>query len=311
MRAETVGWVESPLQLLGALEHAAVNPDVSLTIMPRSGDAQLDHTAAHAAAVVAGHGLTQVAISLDRRIIPARAFTPDAHWIIGDPFSGQFQARLDRVEPRRLTLVDDGAITRHFAECLHAGEPILRPRAPRAFASLRRELALRTTHRLRRLAADGRLTMTTYLDHDDAAVALVRDMGVDVVTHRFDATRRIGLRAEAVPLGARILLGSAAVADRRVDPATSLATLDALAREGVVAYLPHRREPGWFLRAVARLTNIVVVPARVPIELALAGTQRALEVMSPPSSALETLPIVLRGTGSVVRALSEYRSAVQ
>lgn len=311
MRAETIGWVESPLQLLGALEHAELNPDVSLTVMPRSGDAQLEHTAAHAAAVVGARGLAQVAIALDRRIIPARAFSPDAHWLIGDPFSGQFQARLDRVEPRRLTLVDDGAITRHFAECLSAGEPIMRPRAPRAFATLRRDLAERTTHRLRRLAADGRLTMTTYLDHDDVAVALVRDLGVDVITHRFDATRRFGLRAEAVPVGARVLLGSAAVADSRVDPAASLAHLELLARDGVLAYLPHRREPGWFLRAAARVPNIVVVPARVPIELALAGTQRALEVMSPPSSAVETLPIVLRGTGSVVRAHSDYRSAVQ
>ena len=43
------------------------------------------------------------------------------------------------------------------------------------------------------------------------------------------------------------------------------------------------------------------MPALVPIELALAGTPRPLDIVSPPSTAAETLLIVLRGTGSTVR----------
>jgi hypothetical protein len=311
MRTETIAWVESPLQLLGALEYAELNQGVRLTVIPRGGDAQLEYTAAHVAAVGLLHGFSGVTVALDRRLMPARVFAPDTHWLVGDPFSGQVQLRLDRAEPTTLALVDDGGITRHFARTLHAGEPLVRPRPPRAFAAFRRDLAARTTRRLRQFAADGRLTMTTYLAQDDPAVTLVRDLGVSVVTHRFDVTRRIGLRADAVPIGARIVLGTAAVADGLTDPSAALALLQSIARDGAVAYLPHRREPGWFLAAVERLPQVTVVPARVPIELALAGTQRSLDVMAPVSSTAETLPVVLRDTGSIVRSIGEYRDARQ
>lgn len=294
----TAAWVESPLQLLGALEHAHATGD-ELAVVPRSGDAQLERTAAHLADRRA-FGTGDAHIALDRRVMPARLFRAGGDWLIGDAYSGQVQWRLERAEPQTVTLVDDGAITRRLAQQLQAAEPLLRPNPPRAGSALRRELAARTTRLLRRLAREGRLRVTTFLAPSDPAVVALRDLGAIITCHRFDATRQKGLRAQQVPDGARIVLGSAAVADRLVDPQREIGRLRALARESAIAYLPHRREPQWFLAALQREPEMLVVPAALPIELALAGTPRALHIIAPISTAAETLPVVLRGTGSIV-----------
>ncbi|MFM2352790.1 MAG: hypothetical protein RLZZ608_196 [Actinomycetota bacterium] len=305
MYGEISAWVESPLQLLGALEHAslaaATDPDRVMTIVPRGGDAQLEHTASFLADRVHGDAAINARIALDVRVIPAARFAAGTAWVIGDAYSGQVQARLDRVQPSAVTIVDDGAITRLLARQLVDGAPLLRPRAPRLLGGLRRELASRTTRRLRALAADGRLTVTTYLSDDDA-VAQLRSIGAHVTTHRFDATRRLGQRAVGVPRDARIVLGTARVADGLTDAGAELQRIAELARSGAVAYLPHRREPDWFVTAVGRLPETTVVAASLPIELALAGTERPLEIVAAASTAEETLPIVLRGSGSTVSA---------
>lgn len=306
MNSHINAWVESPLQLLGALEHAALacvgGSGSTMTIVPRGGDAQLERTAGHLAERVRSDSTVDATIALDMRIIPRSRFTAPSHWLIGDAFSGQFQARLDRVTPDALTIVDDGAITKLLAQNLAAHTPMLRPRAPRLFAGMRRDLATRTTRHLRGLADAGCLFVTTYLSADDEAVARLRSVGAVVTTHHFDVTRRWGARATGVPRDALIVLGSARVADGLADAGAELNRIFELARRGPIAYLPHRREPDWFVTAVARLPRTAVVEARLPIELALGGTERALTVVTEPSTAAETLPIVLRGSGSTVNS---------
>lgn len=296
----TTAWVESPLQLLGALEHAALTADERdrpLAIIPRAGDAQLERTAAviHALPLPAA-----TAIGIERRLLPWARFREGADWLVGDPFSGLVQARLARVVPERLVLVDDGAITRRLARLLAAGEPLLRParRPGEQISGLRRTLGATTTRTLRALAAEGRLDVTTYLDADDPAARALAELGAAVRHHRFTWTRDHGLAGRAIPDDHRVVLGSAGVADGPIEPDDQRRFVAALARSGRVAYLPHRREPEWFLRALARERHVVVVPAPVPIELALGGTRRTLDVISRPSSALETLDLVLEGTGS-------------
>ena len=311
MNSHISAWVESPLQLLGALEHAALSYAAgsasTMTIVPRGGDAQLERTASHLADRVRSDPSLDATISLDMRIMPRSRFSAQSHWLTGDAFSGQFQARLDRVSPDTLTIVDDGAITRLLARHLAADAPMLRPRAPRLFAGMRRDLAIRTTRRLRSLADAGRLVITTYLSDDDEAVAQLRSVGAMVTTHHFDATRRWGERAVGVAQDALIVLGTARVADGLADPGVELQRIFEAARRSPIAYLPHRREPDWFVTAVARLPRTVVVDARLPIELALGGTERALTVVTGPSTAAETLPIVLRGSGSTVNSHHRVR----
>lgn len=296
----TTAWVESPLQLLGALEHAALTEgerDLPLAIIPRAGDAQLERTAA----AVHERGMpVATVIGIERRLLPWARFTAGGQWLVGDVFSGLVQARLARAVPERLVLVDDGAITRRLARLLVAGEPMLRP--PRHVGErtpgLRRTLAATTTRTLRALAAEGRLDVTTYLHADDPAVHGLAALGATVRHHRFAWTRAHGFAAQHVPEDRRIVLGTAAVADGQVAPEEHRALVLGIARAGRIAYLPHRREPEWFLRALDRERGIEVVPAPVPVELALAGTARPLDVVSRPSSALETLQLVLEGSGS-------------
>ncbi|GAA1692138.1 hypothetical protein GCM10009792_10070 [Microcella alkalica] len=296
----TTAWVESPLQLLGALEHAALTADERdqpLAIIPRAGDPQLGRTAdvAHAREMPRA-----TAIGIERRLLPWPRFRAGGDWLVGDPFSGLVQARLARAVPERLVIVDDGAITRRLARLLDAGEPLLRPagREGESLSGLRTTLGATTTRTLLALAAEGRLEVTTYLDPADPASGLLGGLGAVVRHHRFAWTRDQGLEARAVPPDHLIVLGTAGVADGRVDPAEQRRFVAELARAGRVAYLPHRREPGWFLRAVARERNVVVIPAHVPIELSLGGASRALDIVSRPSSALETLRLVLDGTRS-------------
>lgn len=295
MQPDVIAWVESPLQLLGALEHAAL----ALTpvfVVPRAGDAQLERTAAHLAERIDDGSR----LAVDRRVLPASAFTDGAAWLVGDAYSGQVQARLARARPSMLTIVDDGGITRLLAEHLDRGMPLLRPRAPRVLVQLRRELALRTTRRLLALAAEGRLAVTTYLAPHDPAVVRLRALGAAVTTHRFDATRQWGTRAASVPQDARILLGTARVVDGLDAASTALQSIAHVAAAAPLAYLPHRREPRWFLDAAGRLPGVSVLAPDLPIELALAGTPRPLDIVASASTAAETLPIVLRGTGSTV-----------
>ena len=315
MNNDISAWVESPLQLIGALEHAALTCAAgtgrTMTIVPRGGDAQLERTASHLAERVRSDPTFDARIALDVRMMPRARFTGRSHWLVGDAFSGQFQARFDRVSPATLTIVDDGAITRLLAQHLGAGAPMLRPRAPRLFSGMRRELATRTTRRLRELADAGHLFVTTYLGADDEAVAQLRSVGASVTTHHFDATRRWGERATAVPHDARIVLGTARVADGLADAADELQRILERARRGPIAYLPHRREPDWFVTAVRRLPQTIVIDARLPIELALGGAERPLTVITGASTAAETLPIVLRGTGSTVNTHLGVREGAQ
>lgn len=296
----TTAWVESPLQLLGAVEHAALTADDGrrrIAVLPRAGEAQLERTAeiVHERGLPAG-----IAIGIERRLLPWVRFAPSAEWLVGDPFSGQVQARLARAVPRRLTLVDDGAITRRLAALLADGHPLLRPsrRKGDRVPALRRTLAATTTRTLRELAGEGRLDVTTYLAPDDPAVLALTALGALVRHHDFAWTRANGFAAADVPPGRRIVLGTAAVADGAVPADEHLAMVVALARSGPLAYLPHRRESEWLLRVLERERHVSVVPARVPVEFALGGATRPLEIVSRPSSALETLERVLAGTGS-------------
>ena len=86
-----------------------------------------------------------------------------------------------------------------------------------------------------------------------------------------------------------------------MDLAAFIAWVSAVAAGGPATYLPHRRETPGQLDAVRGIPNITISPARLPAELVLAGARRPLEIFTLPSSTATTLPLVLEGTGSVIR----------
>jgi hypothetical protein len=100
--------------------------------------------------------------------------------------------------------------------------------------------------------------------------------------------------------GGDVVLGSAAVVDGLLAEG---AYLDWLAAQAAGArYLPHRRESRATIAAAAML-GLEVVEYGIPVELALLGS-RGLTICSLPSSAVDTLGILLAGSGSRVHVQS-------
>ncbi len=80
-----------------------------------------------------------------------------------------------------------------------------------------------------------------------------------------------------------------------------LAWVRAEAALAPVTYLPHRRETPEQMAAVAAIPGVVFSRLNLPAELVLAGTADPLEILTLPSSTTSTLPLLLAGTGSVIR----------
>lgn len=295
-----VAWVESPLQLLAAAEYAA-HRGRALDVAMRLGP-QLPETAA---------------LLLERRAffsscvpyvgIPWGLLATRRSWVVGDGYSGQFQLAMATLGARQVTLLDDGMHTIHLARSLAGSRPYERP--GHATSRRRAGIASLARDRLLALAARERLDVfSVFADHE--AVRALEQRGARTTANTFAWARRehrpVELPADTV------LLGAAAVADGTIAPDDYLSWVaDAAAGAPAgVAYLPHRREPREVLTRVGRLPGVTVVETGIPVELALAGTERPLVIVTLPSTAAVTLRQVLEGTGSTIRT-STLREAVR
>jgi hypothetical protein len=265
-------WVESPLQLLCAVEHAFASGR-EVRIVPRAGSAQLQDTADR---------LRELGLPSGVRIERARALPAlaSAHWVVGDAFSGMTRSAIALRMPQRLTIVDDGSATLGLPAVLDGTAPLTRPTDTPAARYLGELVATR----LRELASAGRVELFTYypLAHPARRV------------NRFAWLTSRGLSSA---VSGRVVLGSAAVADGLMalpDYRAWLASIDA-----PYQYFPHRREDAATFAHVAGLAGVTVATPGLPIELVLAGAS-ALEVLSLPSSAIESLRIILDGSGSTL-----------
>ena len=275
-----VAWVESPLQLLCVIEYAAAR-QVPVRVIPRSGAVQLAATAERLREIGLPDGVT----------IEAPGGLPafgGGHWIIGDAFSGVTRSALALRMPERLTIVDDGADTLRLVPVLTGQARLSRSTdtvAARAIAEL-------ATARLRDLDDTGALELFSYYALDLPARS----------PNRFRWLRSRGLVS---PVPSRIVLGAAAVTDGLLDEDRYLAWV---AAQAPAAYFPHRRETPSLLARVAAIEGIAIEATGLPIELVLAGA-RGVSVVSLPSSAVETLRIVLLGTGSSVEVEAQLVAA--
>lgn len=290
----TIAWVESPLQLLGAAEWAAAHRQR----VPIAGrlTGQMSETADELLARKAMFGRLEPYLG-----IPWRLLAENRHWLVGDAFSGQFRLAAAVLRPRRVTLLDDGANSLAFADTLLGRRHYVRPGVrERGATTLAAPFAL---ERLLELARVGELEMFTAFELGLNRREALQERGVRLETHRFEWTRTSATRGagEKVTPSGRVLLGSARSVDGRLDVAVYLAWVAAEASIAPLAYLPHRREPATQLDAVRAIPGVRISDQRLPAELVLAGASRPLEVLTLASSTTTTLPLVLEGTGSVLR----------
>lgn len=293
VRDSVLAWVESPLQLLGAAEWAAAHErrvDLAARVTP-----QVPETAEELIRRGAAFAEKQPYFG-----IPWRMLAGHAHWLVGDGFSGQFRLAAAVLRPRRVTFLDDGLNTIALADAIAGRCDYRRPRI--AERGLTTRLAPLVLDHVRRRSLAGDVSLFSVFPLGASREAAIADYGVRVETHRFDWLRGTtpSDRVASALRESRIVLGSARSTDGLMSREAHLRWVAREAEHGAIAYLPHRREPAELLDAIARIPGVRVVALNLPIELALAGLGRTLDVRSLLSSTLSTLPVVLEGTGSTI-----------
>jgi hypothetical protein len=272
---DAFAWAESPLQVLAIVEYAAI-AGVPVRLVPRAGVPQLTATIDR----VRQLGLPPNLEILEPRPLPLAGFLlpPERHWIIGDAYSVMAQSLLAMRMPKILTIVDDGAATLGIPAALAGARSLSRSGEPSA-------LAINAARRLTALDATGNLEVFSYYQLDLPSW----------LPNRFGwlNTRRI----PPLDYSRSIVLGTARVIDGLMSEEHFLAWI-AHQQPGAL-YLPHRREPHRLTELVSSL-GLAVLRTGLPVELVLAGSHN-LQIVSLPSSAADTLRILLAGTGSHIR----------
>jgi len=284
--------VESPLQLLCAVEaHAAGHAGASTHVLARADVPAL--TAGIDAVRALG-----LPVGLDVDAAPAPRRLPDGTVVVGDPFSGAFQAALVRAPrpPERVVVVDDGLATLDLARRVLTGSPLVRLTAPPD--PLRYGLGALAARRLRRLVAAGRLTLSTTIPLDDDVLAGLRALGVRVRPQDFAWLRSRPQRN--APDESTVVVGSALVADGLVQADRYAAWVRGIAADGPVRYIPHRRHDPLVSALLERLPGVVVDEPGAPVEIRLRGLRPGQRAVMLPSTSAVTLSRLLVPRGVVV-----------
>lgn len=288
MRAATqtrpvLAWVESPFQLLGALEaHASRFLGDQLVILPRQGVEPLARTIdqLHRLGLPAGV----------RVLTPDRApFRRSGRLAFGDAFSGEVHRLLLQSSPQEVVLLDDGRSTRRVMDALVLpGVPLIRPHiAPTPAREVLARLALA---KLKRLARRRRLRVVTALNLPDSVIDAATFAGIDIEHHDFGWLR--GLPGDAVPGTDTVLLGTSLVANDLIVDQPYLEWVAGIARCGPVTYRAHRREDARTLVPIAGLPGVTIERGEVPVEVSLRGMTSRHRVLTLPTTAVSSLRLI-------------------
>lgn len=233
-------WVESPLQLLSAIEaHGAGLLGTTSRIHPRGGTTTLDATLA----TLIAQAPAGVQFAPSTAAPPAPGSAGARRWVIGDAYSGRVQrAMLGYIAVKEVVIIDDGLATLGLIKALVSAEPtpLVRPRSRTNPA--RRALGIASWYRLRALARAGRLLIFTALPVEPDIAQRFLELGGHLESHRFEwlntqpVTERINEPT--------VVVGSAMAADGLIHAEPYFRWLDSLTLDGPVAYFPHRRESG-------------------------------------------------------------------
>lgn len=290
-KLRTLALVESATQLLNVMELAHTSGEAAglrvAVLAPR--DAQPRRQIAHVAELAAAQGID--VRTMDVRRLGAGAVAgglrlthelPRAQrLLVGDPFSRMIQTLLPLVRADEVIVVDDGTATWEFKDCVTADSPLIRWQRPHDRSAAR---AIRAT-RLLSPSPTRRLTVFSCLDG-------ATPVGATGVANRYAWTRS-GSRPE-ICTGEIDLVGSSLVESGVVDRRAYLDAVRRLNRRfPAMRYLAHRRESDNRLAEIAALPDVRVVRPALPVELALRQGPVAEHVITFPSTAAHTLPIVL------------------
>ncbi|WP_308250609.1 hypothetical protein [Nonomuraea rhizosphaerae] len=287
MGKQASAWVESPLQMLCAVEaHRAGLLGQATVVVPRAGLRALKATRRELSGLALPEGLE---LAEPRERMPRRVHA------VGDAFSGKVQLRWLTSGQRRIVIVDDGLATLRLLELLAAGpyRPLLRARArhggPRAVLGLAASLRLRLSD----------VTVFTALPVSADLERAVRAAGAGLVRHDFGWLREQPL-AEPGPEERTVVLGTSLVRNGLVHRDRYLRWLMDLASEEPLAYFPHRREDPVDVALIRDRPGITVHDRGVPAELTLRGLHPSQRVLSLPSTAISSLRVLLSPRGVAV-----------
>ncbi|MFC4120276.1 hypothetical protein [Nonomuraea zeae] len=287
MVKQASAWVESPLQMLCAIEaHHAGLLGPATAVVPRAGLRPLTATRRELGSFVLPGGLE---LAEPRERMPRRVQA------VGDAFSGRVQVRWLVSVPGRVVIVDDGLATIRLLELLAEGpyRPLLRARARPG--RLRSALGLAAALRLRM----SEVSVFTALPVGDKLAEAVRAAGVDLVRHDFAWLRAQPPNAEG-PAERTVVLGTSLVRNGLVHRDRYLRWLTELASREPLAYYPHRREDPVDVALIRERPGITVHDAGAPAELTLRGLDAGQRVLSLPSTAITSLRVLLSPRGVAV-----------
>ncbi|WP_061961241.1 hypothetical protein [Demequina flava] len=279
-----VAWVESPLQMINALEYAQATGE-ALHICLRAGVPKLGDT---------GRGLVphlpkRVTMSGPWDSAMRSPFATAKRRLVGDVCSGQVRAVLTYTGVRDLVMVDDGSAMLSTARRLDRGVALARHGKPESLPM--RALGASTTSRLVNAMRRQRLALfTAYASAPEVAALAAKGL-------RVQANDYVWLRSADFEFGTshdeHVVVGSALADDGYVRPEAYMDWLRALTAEGPVAYFPHRRETPASLTMWAAIPGVELRRTGLPIEVVIAAATHVKRVSTLPSSVVATLPSVL------------------
>jgi hypothetical protein len=294
----TLALVESATQLLNVAEWAYTCGEVDglhvAVLAPRH-----EHTVrqiARVAELVSGLGLdirsypvrTRGAGAVNGGLRVMRAMARAERLVIGDPFSRFIQTLLPLSSADSVVVVDDGTATWEFARCIDAAKPLVRWGVPLSGQESR------ATRAGRLLSPSLARELTVF-----SCLADATPIAAASLPNRYLWTKSW---SRPIVVDDEIdVLGVSLVDNGIIDRHAYLGAVAELAqRHAPVRYIAHRRESENLVAEIATLPGVRVVRADLPVELGLRQGPVARHVITFPSTAAHTLPVVLRDVGVTV-----------
>ncbi|MGB7964450.1 MAG: hypothetical protein WCF12_16025 [Propionicimonas sp.] len=306
MSRQSVALVESPAQLLHAIEWCHANAASTTTLIavlaPKDGHGRSQLRTLASLALAAGITVRwfdprkSLAASVAAVAALRRQLRHARRLVVGDPSSGLVQAMLPCAGARDVVIVDDGASTVEFAEHLAAGRPLTRWSNHQGgiVDGLRSRMAARARDFFTPSASRS-VGLFTVMPTVEVPGLWVQPNGYDWSRTRFGAP-------DVVP--GTDIVGTSLVETGLVCEVSYLGIVTELVgRRATGHYYAHRREDDGKLQRLSQATGLTIVRPALPLELELCAGAVAEHLVCFPSSVGFTLPVVLRRVPTTISVI--------